>query len=334
MFLKINASGPLGILLFASLIFAVSFAISYGWARRNYASAQSAAILTPLSSDKDRDALSGPVNRVRTETAKLSIKSGRLVEGTRELLESTTYDPLGKRIDNSYFLVSTNPQVGKEEYAHDDKGNVREMTLRDDNNNILSKEVYAYEYDAIGNWVKMITFTLVYEGGKMTQQPTEVTYRNISYFYDQAVAEIVNPDLPAAALTDEQRAQQETAALRVLLEGWVAATNARDLEKLMQFYSSKVDAFYRARNVSQEFVRADRARLFQRADAIEVTVGDPEINVNRDDGTATMLFRKAYVTRIDGRERRGEGIQQLQWARTAQGWKIVSERDVKVRLKD
>jgi ketosteroid isomerase-like protein len=334
MFRKIYASEPLGILLFASLIFAVSFAISYGWVKRNYASAQPAAILTPLDSDKDRDALSGPVNRVRTETARLSIKSGRLVEGTRELLESTTYDPRGKRIDNSYFLVSTNSQVGKEEYAHDDKGNIREMTLRDDNNNILGKEVYAYEYDAIGNWIKMITFTVVYEGGKMTRQPTEVTYRNISYFYDQAIAEIANPDLPAAALTDEQRAQQEIASLRVMLEGWVAATNARDLEKLMQFYNTKMDAFYRARNVSQEFVRADRARLFQRADAIEVTAAEPEIDINRDDGTATMRFRKVYVTKVDGRERSGEVIQQLQWARTAQGWKIVSERDVKVRRKD
>jgi YD repeat-containing protein len=335
MFRKINAAGPLGILLFASLIFAVSFAISYGWARRNYASVQSAALLTPLSSDKDRDALSGPVNRVRTETARLSIKSGRLIEGTRELLESTTYDAHGKRIDNSYFLVSTNSQVGKEEYAYDDKGNVREMTLRDDNNNILSKEIYSYEYDAIGNWVKMITSAVVYEGGKMTQQPTEVTYRQISYYYDQAIAEIVKPDSPAntVALTDEQRAQEEIASLRVVLEEWVAATNARDLEKLMQFYSSKVDAFYHARNVSQDFVRADRARMFQRADAIEVTAGEPEININRDDGTATMRFRKTYITKVDGRERRGEVIQQLQWERTAEGWKIVSERDVKVRAK-
>lgn len=334
MFRKIYASGLLGIFLFASLIFAVSFAISYGWARRNYASAQSAAVLAPLGSDKDRDALSGPVNRVRTETARLSIKSGKLVEGARELLESTTYDPHGKRIDNSYFLVSTNSQVGKEEYAHDDKGNVREMTLRDNNNNILSKEVYSYEYDALGNWVKMITSAVVYEGGKMTPQPTEVTYRNISYYYDQAIAEIAKTDSPATTLTDEQRAQEDMTSLRGLLEAWVAATNARDLEKVMQFYSSKVDAFYRARNVSQDFVRADRARLFQRADAIEVKTNDPEININRDDGTATMRFRKAYVTRMDGREHRGEVIQQLQWARTAEGWKIISERDVKVRRKE
>lgn len=327
---KINVSGPLGLILFASLIFAVSFAISYGWAQRNYASAESTPSLTPLGSDKDRDGLTGPVNRVRTETAKLSVKSGRLVEGPRELLESTTYDPKGKRIDNSYFLVSVNPQLGKEEYAHDDQGNVVEMTLRDNNNNILSKEVYRYEADAIGNWVKMVTSAVVYEGGKVTPQPTEVTYRNISYFFDQAIAEIAKTGSPATVpLTDEQRAQEETAALRVALEGWVAATNARDLEKLMQFYSSKVNAFYRARNVPQEFVRADRARLFQRADTIEVSAGDPEISINRDDGTASMRFRKSYVTKMDGRERRGEVIQQLQWERTAEGWKIVSERDVK-----
>jgi hypothetical protein len=250
-------------------------------------------------------------------------------------LESTTYDPKGKRIDNSYFLVSNNSQVGKEEYAHDGKGNVREMTLRDDKNNILSREAYTYEYDAIGNWVKMVTSTVVYEGGKVTEQPTEVTYRNISYFFDQAIAEIAGSGSPtSAALSDEQRAQEDISSLRVALEGWIAATNARDPERLMQFYSSQVDAFYRARNVSREFVRADRARLFQRADSIAVTAGDAEINMSRDDQTAAMRFRKGYVIKVDGRERRGEVIQQLQWERTAEGWKITSERDVKVLRQD
>jgi ketosteroid isomerase-like protein len=232
--------------------------------------------------------------------------------------------------------VSGASQVGKEEYAHDAKGNVSEMTVRDGNNNILSREVYTYEYDAIGNWVKMMTSTMVYEGGRVAEQPTEVTYRNISYYFDQAIAELVKPDSssPADNLSDAQRAQRDFASLRSALDEWIAATNARDLERLMKFYDSKLSTFYRARNVSQELVRADRARMFQRAEAIEVSASDPEIAMSHDERVAAMRFRKDYSIKVDGRDLRGRVIQQLQWQRTDEGWKIVSERDVKVLRRD
>jgi ketosteroid isomerase-like protein len=122
--------------------------------------------------------------------------------------------------------------------------------------------------------------------------------------------------------------------LRSTLNDWVAATNARDLERLMKFYGLEVDAYYRARNVSQDFVRADRVRLFQRADAIEVSVAAPEITISPDNLTATMKFRKGYVMKRQGRERRGDVIQQLQWRRTNEGWKIIGERDIRVLRRD
>ena len=330
MFRKINVLGLLGLLLLASLGFAVGLSISSGWIQQTPGSLQSAA-LKPLSSDKDSDGLTGPANRVRTEIAKLSLKSGKLVEGPRELLESTTYDHQGKRTDNTYYLVSSNSQVGKEEYAHDAQGNPVEKTVRDGSNNIISKEVYTYEYDAVGNWVKMITSTIVYEGGKVSRQPTEVTYREITYYFDQAIAEIVNAN-PATAGNSSSpvSAHGDFVALRSALGEWVAATNARDLEGLMKFYGLEVDAYYRARNVSQDFVRADRVRLFQRADAIEVNVGAPEITMSADNRTATMKFRKGYTMKTQGRERRGDVIQQLQWQRTDEGWKIIGERDIRV----
>lgn len=332
MFRKINLLGLLGLLLLASLGFAVGFSISSGWIQQTPGSLQ-AAILKPLGNDKDSDGLIGPVNRVRTEIAKLSLKSGRLVEGSRELLESTTYDHQGKRTDNTYYLVTSDSQVGKEEYVHDAQGNPSEKTVRDGDNNIISKETYTYEYDAVGNWVKMITSTVVYEGGKVTRQPTEVTYRDITYFFDQAISEIVNAN-PAAPAASSPSAQGDFVALRAALGEWVAATNARDLERLMKFYGLEVDAYYRARNVSQDFVRADRVRLFQRAEAIEVNVGAPEITMSADNRVATMKFRKGYMMKTQGRERRGDVIQQLQWQRTDEGWKIIGERDIRVLGRD
>ena len=330
MFRKIYASGSLGIILLACIGFAVGFTISYRWIQQSPRSVQPAALI-PLGSDRDGDGLSGPVNRVRTETAKLSLKNGKLAEGPRELLELTTYDQQGKRVDNSYYLLSGDARTGREEYAHDERGNVSEMTVRDDGNNILSKEVYTYEYDALGNWVKMVTSTVIFEGGRVTHQPTEITYRNLTYYFDQAIAEIVktNP-LLASSLPGGTRPEGDLATLRGALDAWVAATNTRDLDRLMKFYDSRVDVFYRARDVTQEFVRADKERSFARAEALEVSVGDPEITVSRDDLTASMNFRKNYFVKLNGRERRGEVVQVLRWRRTDEGWKIVGERDERV----
>ncbi|HEX8136171.1 MAG TPA: nuclear transport factor 2 family protein [Pyrinomonadaceae bacterium] len=332
MLLKVNQPGWASILLLACVAFAISFTISYSWAQRNPASDQSPVVLASLGTDRDQDGLKGPVNRVRTETAKLSIRDGKLVEGGRELLETTTYDARGKRIDNAYFLISGNPQVGREDYAYDERGSMSEMTLRDGGDRILRKEVYAYEYDALGNWVKMLTYEVVYEGGKVAQQPTEVTYRNISYYFDQAIAEIAsrNPAPAAGGQSNSQPVADERAALRSAFEGWLAATNARDLERLMSFYGPQLKAFYRSRDVSQELVRADRARMFERAEAIEVSAREPEIELSPDEQTSTIRFFKEYVIKLEGRERRGRVIQQLEWQRSGEGWKIVSERDIKV----
>ena len=331
---KIYTLGLLGILILAFLGFAVGYSISSGWIQKSPAASISASPFTPLGSDRESDGFSGPVNRVRTETATLSSKSGKLVEGSRELLELTAYDRQGKRIDNSYYLVSINSQVGEEEYARDDKGNLNEMTLRGDNNDILRKEVYAYEYDAIGNWVKMITSTLTYEEGKVTQQPTGVTYRNITYYFDQAIADIVKSNTSKAdGSSGGQNAQENLASLRGAFDAWLAATNARDLESLMKFYSLKMDAFHRSRDVSQDVVRADRKRLFQRADALEVKAGAPEIVISPDGRTASMLFTKESSMKLSGRERRSKVLQQLGWQLTGEGWKIVSERDIKVLVK-
>jgi YD repeat-containing protein len=330
MFRKIYSLGLLGVLLLACVGFAVGFSVSYGLIQSSDATKPSSTIAAP-GSDKEQDGLSGPVNRVRTETSKLSFQSGKLVEAPRELLELTVYDRQGRRVDSSYYLVAVNSQAGEEQYQYNDKGNVSEMTLRGAGNEILRKEAYTYEYDALGNWVKMIISTFVYEEGKLSPQPTEVAYRNITYYFDQAIADIVSSSSPTqAGFASGQNAQGSFASLRSAFDGWLAATNARDLEKLLKFYSPRMDAFYRARDVSQDVVRADRTRLFQLAEAIEVKTDAPEITVSGDGRSATMHFNKEYFMRAGGRVRQGKVVQQLRWQLTDEGWRIVSERDIKV----
>lgn len=331
MFRKAIASRPiLDLVLVITAAFAIGFTLTYGWVQRHPVPAQSGASLNLPGSDKDQDGLVGPVNRVRTETAKLSVESGSLVEGQRELLELTAYDLKGNRTDNSYYLISNNTKPGKEEYAYDDRGRLIEMTLRDVNNSIMHKEVYSYEYDALGNWTKMLTSSVVYEGGKLNRQPTEVTYRNITYYFDQAVAEITKSPSVSSGTQSPTGAQGDFAELRAAFDEWIAATNARDIEKLMGFYDSEIDTFYLTHAASRESVRAEKIRLFSRSDVLNVRADAPEITLSGDRSTAAMRFRKQYLMKRNGREREGEVLQQLRWRRTAEGWKITGERDAQV----
>ena len=105
------------------------------------------SLLTP-DTDRDRDGLAGPVRRVKTEMVKLSNKGGKVVEEQRVVLESLAYDIKGTKIENAYFPIPGAALTGKEVYKYDDKGNIVEMTLMGADGSLLSKEVYAYEFDA------------------------------------------------------------------------------------------------------------------------------------------------------------------------------------------
>ena len=133
-------------------------------------------------------------------------------------------------------------------------------------------------------------------------------------------------DEPASAPADAGTEGE----LRSALGEWLAATNSRDVGRQMNYYAPKVEAFYLSRNAPREAVRAEKARLFARASSVNVEAAPPEIRMSRDGRTAVMRFRKRY--QITGGEgaRSGEVLQELRWRRTAGGWKIVGERDLRV----
>jgi TonB family protein len=149
-----------------------------------------------VESDRTRDGLSGPVRRVRTEVVKLQNESGRITEGKRALLEVVSYDVKGNKVENQYFPVSGATLTGKEVYKYDDKGNISEMTMLNEDGSLVSKEIYKYEFDFAGNWNKMTTSVALIDGGRVVFEPTEVTYRSIMYYLDGNLAKLMKPAAP------------------------------------------------------------------------------------------------------------------------------------------
>jgi hypothetical protein len=150
-------------------------------AQTNAATAQIRPALQILDSTKEQDGLIGSVRRVKTEYATINLKEGRPIEGPRQLLEVTTYGVKGNRIDNVSYPIAGST-VGREEYKYDARGNIIEKILRDETGAVLSRESYEYVFDKVGNWTKMVTSLVVVEDGELKREPTEVTYRALTYY--------------------------------------------------------------------------------------------------------------------------------------------------------
>ena len=181
-----------------SLIGICFLALSSGVSAQSGATARAGNVTArPASeSDRSRDGLIGPVRRVRTEVAKLVSQDGKQVESKHVTLEIVAYDIKGSKIENQYFPIAGATLTGKEVYKYDEKGNISEMTLLNNDGTLVSKETYKYEYDFAGNWNKMTTSVAVVEGGRLTFEPTEVTYRSIMYYLDENMVKMVAPGAP------------------------------------------------------------------------------------------------------------------------------------------
>src|SRR6266498_900576 len=165
-----------------------------------------------VESDRIRDGLVGPVRRVRTEVVKLSNESGKLQEGKHAVLEIVAYDIKGNKIENQYFPISGANLTGKEVYKYDDKGNISEMTLLNSDGSWLSKEIYKYEFDSLGNWIRMTTALAVVENGKIEFEPTEVTYRTIFYYLNASTAKMLQPSATPSPANSSQTTNNAVAS--------------------------------------------------------------------------------------------------------------------------
>ena len=82
--------------------------------------AQTNATATPIagatSGSREQDGLKGPVRRVRVETANIVTRDGKQVELPKAVIEVSTYDAMGRKIDSVAYPIEGATAPGKEEY--------------------------------------------------------------------------------------------------------------------------------------------------------------------------------------------------------------------------
>ncbi len=138
------------------------------------------------------------------------------------------------------------------------------------------------------------------------------------------------PPVSESAAQTSRAGNSEANNIRQLLNRWIDATNRRDIDKQMSYYMPELKAFYLTRNASRNSVRLEKIKAFGTAKSINIRAEQPEIIFQENGQTAIMRFRKKYRVENRSKIRSGEVIQELRWRQTADGWKIFSERDIRV----
>ncbi len=131
-------------------------------------------------------------------------------------------------------------------------------------------------------------------------------------------------------LTDAPESNRAADALRSEFATWIEATNRRDIAQQMRLYMDELQAFYLTRNTPKRAVRLEKEGIFGSARSVDIRAGEPEIVFQNGGRTAILRFVKEYRVAERSRTRQGVVIQELRWQLTGEGWRIFSERDVRV----
>jgi serine/threonine-protein kinase len=135
---------------------------------------------------------------------------------------------------------------------------------------------------------------------------------------------------PSAQPSATGAAEKERVALRSSVDSWLGAHNGRNLTQVTNFYMPNISVFYLTQNTTRAAVRAEKARLFSERGLSIRRTGDPQITFGEDGNTATTVFRKSYTRGEASQQQSGEVLQEIIWQKTNRGWKIISERDLRV----
>jgi len=124
-----------------------------------------------------------------------------------KIVERSLSDADGSRISSNVYAYETDGKLGKMNevtthgrngsltsrwiYAYDERGNEREWIAYKADGSIRRKEVYAYAYDARGNWVKQVTSEWIPDGEAGYLEPAEAVYQEITYYAETQVGPVV-----------------------------------------------------------------------------------------------------------------------------------------------
>lgn len=149
-----------------------------------------------------------------------------------------------------------------------------------------------------------------------SRTPTPVTGSNLT-------PPIPNPAPTQAA--DEGRMKQ---LISGQVQSWGSSAESGDLDAYMSHYAPVVD-YYRKRNATTAFVRADKLRAFSRFDRMQVNISNVSVIVGPSGDVAQAEFDKEWDFQGNGRSK-GKVRQLLRFRNINGQWRITVEKDLHI----
>ncbi len=114
--------------------------------------------------------------------------NGRGFRETRYNADGSIRGSSARRYDSNWYLAEDIRYTAKgtmqrrDVFTNDPRGNHLSKAHYGPGNVLVSKKIYRYQYDAMGNWIKRVALSPKSLRGKSTLQPVEVQYRKITYW--------------------------------------------------------------------------------------------------------------------------------------------------------
>jgi ketosteroid isomerase-like protein len=125
--------------------------------------------------------------------------------------------------------------------------------------------------------------------------------------------------------------QSESSEIAGTLSSWASAQAQNDAAKTADFYAEQVDRYFLKREVTREFVQADRQAFLDGGKRIQdYSIGELRFETNSRT-TATVVLTKSWaILDLGGTAATQSSTRSRLWLkRTAEGWKINGEQDLK-----
>ncbi len=122
---------------------------------------------------------------------------GNLIEEKHKLEQTQNYfrwvyqyDAGGRKTEESYYLSRPEAQEGKMKsllnfrvvFLYDSQDNLIKETRFNAAGQAISNKHFQYTYDKTGNWISQTAEEAVVTSGEAVLEPTEITYRTITYY--------------------------------------------------------------------------------------------------------------------------------------------------------
>ena len=137
-------------------------------------------------------------------------------------------------------------------------------------------------------------------------------------------------DSAPPADTTKEVTQVDASDVRQTLAGWAQATNDNDVDREMSFYGDGLDRYFLARNVTREFIREDKQRLYSKGERFtSYQIDNVSIDQSSPDQAVASLTKHWNVMDAGGNTQTSQTNSRL-WLRREQArWVITGEQDLK-----